>query len=355
MKRGGTKVYMIGSTLLLTAGFLLVFAFAWQGDLDAKIEGICGLFIGFALAPIVHELGHVTCARIADMKCVYLKCFCFRMVKKGGKTRFSLASPFAPDETQVLPNRGGNMRKRAQLYTIGGLLFSGIFLAIIFLAALLCTLLKATNYLLWGILPYSTYLFMLNVFPAEYGEGKTDMLVYIGIKKGSDSEKTMLSAMEIQGRLAEGKSFSEIDEKYYFDLPVLREDEPLFAVMLDLKYRFYLEKEEYDKAAECINRLAGIQAYLSDEQVEKLAAELVYLHSLQGNVELAEESGKLCMDYLKSDDVTAKRVLAAFSLACGKADGAEVLLAQAEEGLRKEPIKGLAKFEKRLLDRMKNA
>ena len=97
---------------------------------------------------------------------------------------------------------------------------------------------------LWGMVPYAAYLFLLNLPPVEYASGKTDTLVYLGLKKGYDGEKNMLSAMEIQGQLYEGKSFAEIDETLYFDNPQLCEDEPLFAVMLDLKYRYFLEKEK---------------------------------------------------------------------------------------------------------------
>ena len=162
----------------------------------------------------------------------------------------------------------------------------------------------------------------------------------------------MLSAMEIQGQLYEGKSFAEIDETFYFDNPQLCEDEPLFAVMLDLKYRYFLEKEEYDKAADCLNRLAQAQEYLPDAEAEKLAAELTYLHSLRGDLESAEESGKLCREYLKSDEAAAKRVLAAYSKAFGKTEAIEPLKAQAQACLEKERIEGLRKFEEILLSRI---
>lgn len=65
--------------------------------------------------------------------------------------------------------------------------------------------------------------------------------------------------MEIHGKLAEGKSFSEIDEKFYFDLPQLPEDEPMYAIILDLRYRYYLERGETERAADCLNRLASAQ------------------------------------------------------------------------------------------------
>ena len=348
MKRKLTTIYAAGMTALLAAGFV----FAWQAGVEETIKCIVGLIYGFVLSPILHELGHVSFAQIANMDYVYVKFFCFKIYIKNGKKRLGFASPFAPDETQVLPKAGGNMQKRAILYTLGGLIYGGAFLLIILAGAILCTAVGKTSYLLWGMVPYAAYLFLLNLPPVEYASGKTDTLVYLGLKKGYAAEKTMLSAMEIQGQLYAGKSFAEIDEKFYFDVPQLCEDEPLFAVMLDLKYRYFLEKEEYDKAADCLNRLAQAQEYLPDFEVEKLAAELTYLHSLRGDLERAEESGKLCREYLQSNETAAKRVLAAYSKAFGKTDAIELLKAPAQACLEQERIKGVRKFEEILLARI---
>lgn len=352
MKRKLTTIYAAICTLLLAAGFLLAFIFAWQAGVTETVKCIFGLIYGFVLSPILHELGHVSFAQIANMDYVYVKFFCFKIYIKNGKKRLGLASPFSPDETQVIPKSGGNMQKRAVLYTLGGLIYGGVFLLLILLAAILCSAVGHTSYLLWGIVPYAAYLFLLNLLPVEYPSGKTDTLVYLGLKKGDDAEKTMLSAMEIQGQLYVGKSFAEIDEKFYFDLPQLCEDEPLFAVMLDLKYRYFLEKKEYENAADCLNRLAQAEAYLTDDEVEKLAAELTYMHALRGDLESAEESGKLCREYLQSNAVAAKRILLAYSKAFGKTDAIEPLMAQAQECLKWERIAGVRKFEKILLSRI---
>ena len=352
MKRKLTTIYAAICTLLLAAGFLLTFIFAWQAGLPDACKCIVGLLYGIVLSPILHELGHVSFGIIAKMDYIYVKFFCFKIYQKNGKKRLGLASPFAPDETQVIPKLGGNMQKRAVLYTLGGLIYGGVFLFLILFGAILCSAVGHSSYLLWGMTPYAAYLFFLNLPPVEYASGKTDTLVYLGIKKGYDAEKAMLSAMEIQGQLYEGKSFSEIDESLYFNLPQLCEDEPLFAVMLDLKYRYFLEKEEYEKAADCLNRLANAQAYLSDLEVEKLAAELTYMHSLRGDLESAEESGKLCRAYLQEDEISAKRVLLAFCKASGKTESIEPLKAQAEACLKQEKVAGLRKFEEILLSRI---
>ncbi len=347
-----TKIYASACTLLLAAGFVAIFVVALQAGIWQSVECLIGLAIGCALSPMLHELGHVCLAQAVDMDYVYVKFFCFKIYVKEGRKRVGFASLFAPDQTQVVPRSGGNMQRRASLYTLGGLIFGGAFLAVALAGASVCTALNATRFLLWGIVPYAAYLFLLNVVPFEYASGKTDILVFMGIKKGYDAEKTMLSAMEIQGQLYEGKSFAEIDEKWYFELPQLCEDEPLYAVMLDLRYRYFLEKEEYDGAADCLNRLAQAQAYLPDEEVERLAAELTYMHALRGDLEGAEESGRLCREYLQAEEAGAKRVLLAYSKAFGKAEAIEPLKAQAMECLKLERIAGVKKFETLLIARI---
>ncbi len=353
MKRGLATIYAIFCTLLMTAGFLLVLFFAWQRGTTVTLAAICGLIIGFIFAPIVHEVGHLFFGKINGMQCVYIKCFCFKFYRKGGKLRFAFASPFSADQTQMIPKASGNMQKRASAYTLGGLYFSGGFLLFVVVVCILFHFLWRDNFVAIGVLPYAAYLFLLNVVPAQYVGGNTDTLVYRGIKKGTDGEKCMLSAMEIHGQLFEGKSFGEIDERYYFDLPQLCEEESLYAVLLDLRYRYYLDKEELESAADCLNRLAQAQAYLSDEEVEKIAAELVYMHSLNGNLEEAEECGKLCREFLSSDRATAKRILAAYSFAFGKKEAVADLLAQGEAALSQEEMLGVQKFEKTLLQRIK--
>ncbi|MBQ3506041.1 MAG: hypothetical protein IJA89_04620 [Clostridia bacterium] len=347
-----SKLYAAVCTLLLTAGLFTVFFFAWTVGLDDMIECIGGVVASLAIAPIFHELGHITFAKAGDMQIVYAKFFCFKLVEKNGKLRYGFASPFAHDQTQVVPKTGGNMLSRAKKYTIGGLVFSGALLLIITAGAVVCACVGAPSFELLGSLPYIAYLFLLNAVPAYYASGKTDAAVYIGLKKGYAQEKNMLAAMEIQGRLYEGESFGEIDEELYTSAPQLCEDEPLYAVMLDLKYRYYLEKERFDDAADALNRLVKNQAYLSAEETEKIAAELVYMHAINGDIESAEKSANYCKDFLSGDSAQAKRALAAVSAAVGKTEEAEILINQAHVALQNERIKGVAKGEEILLSRI---
>ncbi len=347
------KAWQIFNIVLLSFGFLYIFYLANNEGLSYAIEYVCGFACGFLFAPAFHEIGHVAFADLFDMECVYVKIFCLEFKRINGKWNVSLISVFADDQTQVVPTRGGDMQKRAEGYTLGGLMFSGFILLCIFVAAMIFSVLGYTNYLLWGLIPYNAYLLLLNLAPVEYEGGKTDTLVYLGLKNGYDAEKNMLAAMEIQGQLYEGKSFSQIDESLYFEQPVLCEDEPLFAVMLDLRYRYYLEKGDMEQAAKTLNRFAQIEEYLSPQELEKIAAEFVYMHAINDNAALAEESAKGCGEYLNdTDSLTACRICAAFHKVKGEIEEAKLCIEQALDAMANERMAGVRKFEEILLSRI---
>ena len=352
MRRKLATIYAIFCLALLLAGLSLVFYFAWNAGTNELVKALVSIVLSLILAPTLHELGHIFFAFSCDMELNYAKFFCFQVQRISGRLRFCLASPFAPDETQVVPKRGGDMKKRATFYTLGGLIVQGAFTFLFTCVVVVLACLGIQSFLFWGFLPYAWYLFLLNVAPFAYPSGKTDMLVYLGLKKGESVEKNMLNAMEIQGRLYAGESFAEIEETLYFSAPQLCEDEPLYAMMLDLQYRYYLEKNEQEKAAERLNRLASAQAYLTEKEVEKIAAELTYMHALGGDYERAKDCSKLCEEFLENEDAVAKRALAAYCKAFGKEEAVALLMEQAESILKSERIKGLAKAERILLARL---
>ncbi len=353
MKRTLAKIYSMGLLLLFAVGELTMLAFAWQ-SVGRIFSVLGGLLFSLALAPTVHELGHLAFAKANAMKLRYIKFFCFQVEVKNGKKRFGFANPFAPDQTQVLPEKGGNMQRRAWAYAFGGLLFGGIFLAVLLAVFFLLLIIVGVNYLPLGAIPYAAYFFLLNLPPIEYPSGKTDTLILQGIKKGADAEKTMLACMQIQGELSEGKSYGELAKELYFSLPQLPEDEPMYVMNLFFKYRYYLEKDELDNAADALNRLASSADYLTKQEERALAVELVYMNSVFKNQAEADECGKFCATALQADELASKRALGAYCLAFGEKGKAQLLLKQAQELLNSEEIAGVKKSEQILLERLKN-
>lgn len=290
MNRRFSKVYAWALILLFLAGQVCIFAYPFSKQLDlCALLSVAGFAVSCILTPILHELGHIAFAKRADMKIRYTKFSIFAFEQKQGKLRFSFASPFSSEQTQAYPITGGNMKKRMICFAKGGLVFGGLWLLLLVgLSVLFYFFNEIAFYTVLGFVPYAAYLFFLNLPPVEYPSGKSDSLVVSELKKGENEAAYLLSVMEIYANLAQGKRFGEVDEKLYFDLPVIAEDAQEWAVMQLLRYRYYLDLGDFDNAASCLNRLVSAEEYLSNETFEETLCELVFLHSLNWDVELAK-------------------------------------------------------------------
>lgn len=357
-KRLFGTVYSLVLLILLAAGEIaLVCVIAWQEGIPALACAVAGFLLSVIFTPMFHELGHVFFGKKQGMRLKMTKFFCFKISETEGKLRFSFSSPFLPEETQMIPRSGGNMRRRALCYTAGGLIGGGVWLIVLLAAALICGIFsRVAAFVFWSGIPYAVYLFLLNSVPAIYTGGKTDAAIFRGILKGDAPEKAMVCAMEIYGQLSEGKSFAEIPDEWYFGFPQLAENEPMYAMMLDLRYRRYLENGETEKAADCLNRLGALAepGYLYPEQLADLALEFVYMHILNGDLKSAEESMKLGELTGKDRKNTAAycRVNALRCASEGKNEEADCWKSAAEEFLRQEPLEGMRKSERLLLSRI---
>lgn len=357
-KRLFGTIYSLVLLVLLAAGEIaLVCVIAWREGIPALVCAVAGFLLSVIFTLMFHELGHVFFGKKQGMRLKMTKFFCFKISEKEGKLRFSFSSPFLPEETQMIPRSGGNMHRRALCYTAGGLIGSGVWLILLLAAALICGIFsRAAAFVFWSGIPYAVYLFLLNSVPAIYAGGKTDAAIFRGILKGDAPEKAMVCAMEIYGQLSEGKSFAEIPDEWYFGFPQLAENEPMYALILDLRYRRHLEKGELEKAADCLNRLGALAepGYLYPDQLADLALEFGYMHILNGDLKSAEESISLGELTGKERKNTAAfcRVCALRSAAEGNLEKADCWKAAAEEFLRREPLEGVRKSERILLSRI---
>ncbi len=352
MKRNTlSKIYAIALTVALVAGEMLLISLPEFRSIDGWIELLVGLVISIFLAPTLHELGHIAFAATQKMKLVYTKFFCVKIKNDGGRYAFSFANPFENDQTQVIPTMGGDMERRCKRYVLGGLIYGGLYVALILLIAIVLSCFDIHNGQLWGMAPYATYLFLLNVMPWEYPNGKTDMLVFDGIRRGENAETAMLMAMDVQGRAYAGERYRDIEDDA-FNFPVLREDEPIYVVCMNLKYRRALDKGEFKSASDALKRLSQSEEYLTSFERERLAAEITYINVLSGNFETANRTSELCKGYLQSERVAAKRILATFALSVGRAEDAKILKDQAIKLLGKEEIQAEKLLEEELLCRL---
>ena len=360
------NAYAVLLAVFCAAGGIGVLICASYGSVQsALIPCVCGLLASLILAPVFHEAGHVAFAKAAGFTVVYCKAFVFRYDAAKEKKRFSLCSPFLAEQTQAVPKcaekYAGEMKKRAALYTAGGLIFGGVFLLItaVFAAAFSVAgvnassgVAKGVSYFCVGALPYAAYLFFLNVVPLTYGGGKTDMRVLADILKQTPCGVRFVAALNAQGRIAEGKAYGEIDGAFLRDLPLIAEDEPLFIMNLFYLYYAAAEKGDWRAAADNINRIASLAPYLTAQEEKSALCELVYMNSVTGDAEQAEKCFGAFSAYGEEITAAENRAAAAYYKLRNDQSRADGYMRRAYAAARKEKLPGARKSEELMLLRI---
>ena len=190
------------------------------------IAAYAAMLIALPFSSIVHELGHMLFGAFVKIKAV---------------PKFTV---FGSSSCKIIPKTDENLRFRTCFTAVGGLVVNFIFCVIGFLP-FFCA---AVPYYLFVFLPASVYLFLMNFYPVEFANGKTDGRVFIELVTNADAAKVMLAVLTVQAQVLNGKPIKEVDEKLLFDLPQIQEDDQAFISLAELRYEYFKAKGEVEKA-----------------------------------------------------------------------------------------------------------
>lgn len=179
-----------------------------------------GMALALPLSSLLHELGHMLAGLICKIKV---------------KPTFRL---FGNSYCEIMPKTEKHLKSRVFFTAAGGIIIN----LLIFAIGILGIHLGGYFRLVGVLMPSSIYLVILNIIPAHLADGKTDGLVCNGILNDTDEAKVMLAVLGAQAHINGGKDISELDKSALFDLPQIREDDPSFIALCELRY-------EYERAA----------------------------------------------------------------------------------------------------------
>lgn len=183
------------------------------------------MILALPFQSLIHELGHMLVGAICKIKAV---------------PQFKL---FGSSSCKLIPKTDKKLRVRVFFTAIGGIAFNLLF----FVLGLLALSFKVLPSWLALFMPASIYLVFLNEMPVEFASGKTDGMICNEILNNTDFAKVMLAVLAAQAQILNGKQIAEIDEKLLFDLPQIREDDPAFISLTELRYE-YLSAKGDDRA-----------------------------------------------------------------------------------------------------------
>lgn len=236
------RALKIISVILWALGMSAILIFYWMQGHEGYLLYILFFVLSFLTASGVHELGHAFFGLISGV---------------GTKFSFkSLLPTILPSSVQLVPRRAGGLKARLIITALGGLVFNLLF---IILGVLALTVPQIPTWLS-AISAYHIGLFLDNALCIEYATGKTDGLVISGLLKNTPESQVMLAVMCAQAQILGGKPVGQLDRSLLFDLPQIREDDPAFISLCELRAEYLKATGDEEGAKEQLQRFEELKS-----------------------------------------------------------------------------------------------
>lgn len=319
---------------------------------------VAGALVGGFFTALLHETGHLLVGKLNGFAFLSMTVWFFNWKRERGKIVFSLV-PIGEEAgyTEMAPKSTEDLERRFVKMTRGGLLFTLISVVIGAVPFVFLGKISAAAFTIFSMfLPMGLYYFFGNALPYESGGEGNDGKVLIDIKRKSDDSKVFIAMLKIQSELFNGKTPGEIDEKYYFDVPQLPEDDMNFVRLLTARYAYYVDKGEYAEAKAVTDRLLSLEEYLPRKLNDMFKTyELYNSCTFDFNAERADEIvvdvGKYLDKHNGSLEIRAK--MAYILYVKEEKEDLDMFYKKAVLEANKCNLRGLGVFERKLVEEIK--
>lgn len=320
---------------------------------------VAGAILGAILVSFFHELGHLIVGKKNGFAFISMSILFFKWSKVKNKVKFSFSGIGNQiGYTEMVSKTTVNLKKRFRRMTVGGIYFS-IIPMLVGIVPIFLTNLPLWAYCLWVMLtPVALFSILDNGLPQISDGVRNDGAIAKELKKDTDASKVLININCIQSEMYQGKTPAEVDEALYFDLPQLPEDDMLFFFLLNARYNYYLDKEDFDNAKKTIQRMLLLEEYVPKEYFLVAKADALYnACTFNFNEDLADDLTYELEKYLnKVNNLTNLRIKLAYILFVkGESDSFDIFYDKAKKEARKGQIKGYNQYELKLIEKMKGS
>lgn len=323
---------------------------------DMILPCLLGLVVAGFVCTLFHELGHLIFGKINGFYLLSIVVWFFRLSRSGKKLKFGLT--FNLEEagyTSMVKKDCENIKKGLKNMTIGGIVFSLITM-LLGILGFFFEMPYILRSMIICLLPVGSYFFFGNALPNEEGGARNDGGVLYGISKNDYETQVMYSLLAIQSELYNGKTFCEIDEKYYFEVPQLPEDSLNFITLLNYRFYYYVDKKDFENANKVIERLLCLEDYIPASAMTTIKTDALYSYcTFNLDVDRADDlMYELEKPLNKVNSATSLRVKLAYNLAVRQENEFAIdFYKKGKKEAKKSQLSGLKVFEVKLLDRLK--
>ena len=318
---------------------------------------VSAIIVGI-ISTFAHEIGHFFAGKRNGFAFSSMQVLFFKWEKIGKKVRFSFCMiGEQAGFTEMIPTKSEGVEKAFKNMTKGGIFASFIVMIIGIPSLFLTEYLSVWAFSIWSMfLTIGAYFYLGTALPASESNTLNDGAVLYHLRHNTDSSKVMMNLLKIQAELYSGKTPSEVDEKLYFDLPQLPEDDLNFALLLNARYTYYLDKKDYENAKKMTERLLSLEEYLPKSYYAVFLVDALYnACTFDFNEERADdvlyEVDKYINNVNNSSNVRAK--LAYLLYVRRESEGLDMFFNKAYKEANRCQLKGLGIMERRLLDELK--
>ncbi len=326
------------------------------------LEVILWLFVGAIISgfinTFIHELSHLIVGKKNGFAFSSIVVWFFKWTKVKNKIRFDFV--MIGEEagyTEMIPMSSENIAKRYAKMSIAGP-WASFACMLIGVAPFFIDSLPYELFCIWSIfLPVGAYFFFGSVLPVSSGGFLNDGAVYMCMNKMDDVSIVMTNLLTIQAEMFKGKTPSQINEKLYYDLPQLAEDNPVFIMLLNARYNYCLDKGDYDGAKKITERLLSIEEYIPKAYLSIVKTDALYnACTFDFNEDVADDYVYELEKYLNNiNTATNIRAKLAYLLYVRREKTETGVFYK--KGIReanRNMVKGYGAFEKKLLEKMKD-
>ena len=335
--------YAVLNYILLILALAVTILLLVKGDVGEgdRVRACLWTVIGAVLLQLqylIHEVGHLVFGLISCFRPVSFTVGFLRLSRTGKKLSF-LPHAAVAGACEMYPVGTTHLKTRVIAYTLGGALFNFLFSA----AALILYFTLPANegtLFLAALAPLNLYEGIAELIPAALNSGKTDGCLIKDLLQKEPAAMVTLAVFRAQGHIARG-SFSSLPRDILYDVPVIREDEPAFISLLQLRMMKAALGEDREEALAAANRLSLLSEYLPAFEAGEIASDCAsVLWAFGGEFDYIEhiEWAKGSCAHLRAQVLSGNRTL----------------LPKWKKATKKLPMQGMREWENFFLSRLKD-